>query len=187
MRHGRLWLGIVALALALAALLWLQRHTTRYDYMIGLSADRYGIDFNLVKALIFEESWFESDIRGNAGEIGLMQITKAAARDFSDRKGFEPFTEARLLEPELNIEVGCWYLSQSLDRYRASPAPALFALLRYNAGEMRADVWLQSALAKPPPPGVSEERYFLSLVDFPQTREYARRILRRSRSRNFWF
>ncbi len=187
MPHGRLWLGSIVLGVVLATLLWLHWHTTRYDDMIGLSADRYGIEFDLVKALVFEESWFQSDSRGSAGEIGLMQITAAAARDFSDRKGFDPFPEARLIEPELNIEIGCWYLRQSLDRYRSSPAPTLFALLRYNAGEMRADSWLQSALAKPPPPGVSEERYFLSLVDFPKTREYARRILQRSRSRNFWY
>ena len=187
MRHGRLWLGIVALFLVLGGLLWLHRHTTCYDDMIGLSAARHGVDFHLVKALIYEESWFRSDSRGSSGEIGLMQITMAAARDFSNRKGFAPLTEARLFEPELNIEIGCWYLRQSLDHYRASAAPTLFALLRYNAGEARADGWLQSALGKPAPPGVSEERYYLSLVDFPKTREYVGHILQRARSRNFWF
>jgi soluble lytic murein transglycosylase len=187
MRQGCLWLMVIAFSLAIAMLLWLYGHTTRYDDMIGLSAARHGVDFYLVKALIFEESWFRSEIRGGSGEIGLMQITAAAARDFSDRKGFPPLTDARLFEPALNIEIGCWYLRQSLDRYRASPAPALFALLRYNAGEVRADAWLQSALAKPAPTGVQDERYYLSLVDFPTTREYVRRILQRARSHNFWF
>lgn len=187
MLQRRLWLAVILFAFVLGAWLALQRHITRYDEMIGLSAARQGVDFYLVKALIFEESWFRPDIRGSAGEVGLMQITMAAARDFSDHKGFPPFSEARLLEPELNIEIGCWYLRQSLDRYRGSPAPTLFALLRYNAGEARADAWLQSAMAKPAPSGVSDERYYLSLVDFPTTREYVRRILQRARSRNFWF
>jgi soluble lytic murein transglycosylase len=116
-----------------------------------------------------------------------MQITAAAAADFSARKGFPQFYEARLFEPELNVEIGCWYLRQSLDRYKHSPEPMVFALLRYNAGEVRADQWLRLVLAKPAPAGMSEERYCLSLVDYPKTRDYVRRILQRARSHNFWF
>jgi soluble lytic murein transglycosylase len=181
------WLSLAVVVSILSAWAWLYRHTTRYDDRITLSSARNGVDFYLVKALIFEESWFRPDIRGSAGEVGLMQISKAAAADFSTRKSLPPFYEARLFEPDLNVEIGCWYLRQSLDRYKDSPAPVIFALLRYNAGEVRADAWLRAARSKPAPPGVSPERYYLSLVDFPTTREYARRILERSRSRNFWF
>jgi soluble lytic murein transglycosylase len=166
---------------------WLRVHLTQYDDMIMLAAARNGVDFYLVKALIFEESWFRAASRGPAGEVGLMQITKAAAADFCARRGFAPFDGARLLEPELNVEVGCWYLRQSLDRYKDSPNPTLFALLRYNAGAQRADAWRAKCLSKPVPPGVSADRYYLSMVDIPGTREYAHRILRRQRSRHFWF
>ena len=166
---------------------WLDRHLARFDHIISQASARNGVDFYLVKALIFEESWFRPDIRGSSGEVGLMQITAAAAADFSARKGFPPFYEARLFEPELNVEIGCWYLRQSLDRYKHSPEPMVFALLRYNAGEVRADQWLRLVLAKPAPAGMSEERYCLSLVDYPKTRDYVRRILQRARSHNFWF
>jgi soluble lytic murein transglycosylase len=155
--------------------------------MISQAAARQNVDFYLVKALVFEESWFRPDIRGSSGELGLMQISRAAAADFASRKGFPPFYEARLLEPDLNLEIGCWYLRQSLDRYRDSPSPEVFALLRYNAGAIRADAWLKTALSKPAPAGMSAERYELSMVDLPQTREYVRRILNRARSRNYWF
>jgi soluble lytic murein transglycosylase len=155
--------------------------------MIAQAAARNGVDFYLIKAVLFEESWFRPSIRGPAGEIGLMQVSMAAATDFAVRKGFPPLYAERLLEPELNIEIGSWYLRQSLDRYKDSPAPALFALLRYNAGEARTDRWLQIALSEPVPPGLSKERYYLSRVDFPKTREYVRRILQRSQSRNFWY
>jgi soluble lytic murein transglycosylase len=166
---------------------WLRYHTGYYDHMITQAAARNGIDLYLVKAVVFEESWFRPDIRGPAGEVGLMQVSKAAATDFVLRKGFPPLSRERLEEPELNIEIGCWYLRQSLDRYRNSPAPELFALLRYNAGEARADRWLQNALSQAAPSGMERERFYLSLVDFPKTREYARRILHRYRNRNFWF
>lgn len=78
-------------------------------------------------------------------------------------------------------------MKQSLEKYRNSPAPELFALLRYNAGEAKADGWLKVALLNPPPPGMDTERHYLSLVTFPKTREYVQRILRRWRSHNYWF
>ncbi len=181
-------IGIAALVLvALAGIGCLKYHTSQYDNIISQAAARNGVDFFLVKSLIYEESWFRSKIRGPAGEIGLMQITKAAASDFAAQKGFPPYQDGRLLEPELNIEIGCWYLEKSLDHYKNSPQPVLFALLRYNAGETRANNWLRRALSSPPPAGIPRETHYLSLVDFPKTRAYARRILQRSRSHNFWF
>jgi soluble lytic murein transglycosylase len=178
------WIGFLILA---ATLGWLYYHTSHYDRIISQAAARNEVDFYLVKALIYEESWFRPGIRGPAGELGLMQITMAAASDFAANKGFRPFYDDRLLEPELNVEIGCWYLRRSLDHYRNAPQPTLFALLRYNAGESRADHWLRIAKSTPAPAGVSQESYYLSLVDFPKTRAYVRRILKRSRTRNFWY
>jgi soluble lytic murein transglycosylase len=165
----------------------LHSYTSRYDELISKAAARNGVDFFLVKSLIYEESWFRPGVRGSAGEIGLMQVTQAAASDFADQRGFPPFREERLFEPELNLEVGCWYLRNSLVHYKNSPQPALLALLRYNAGESRADNWLRLAGRTPSAAGASFEAHMLSVVDFPKTRAYARRILQRSRSHNFWF
>jgi soluble lytic murein transglycosylase len=184
----RLIIGITTVVLIIAVVLGvLYYHTSRYDDIIGQAAARNGLDFYLVKALVFEESWFRPDIRGSAGELGLMQVTRAAASDFALKKGFPPFYEERLIEPELNLEIGCWYLQRSLEHYKNSPEPVLFALLRYNAGESRADNWLRLALSSPQPKTMPPETYYLSLVDFPKTRAYARRILQRVRSRNFFF
>jgi soluble lytic murein transglycosylase len=177
----------ICLFMAALTVWWLYHRTSRYDYIISQAAARNGVDFYLVKALIYEESWFRSQTRGPAGELGLMQITKAAGMDFSILKGFLPLSDEQIIEPELNIEIGCWYLKRSLEHYKNSPNPTLFALLRYNAGESRADSWLRLAVASPPPTGVSMESHYLSQVDFPKTRAYARRILKRSRSRNYLF
>lgn len=186
MRRKILLLLLLLFAAALA-IGGIKRHTSRYDFMISQAAARNNIDFFLVKSLIYEESWFRSNVRGPHGEFGLMQITKAAASDFAAQKGFPPYQEEQLLEPALNLEIGCWYLQQSLHRYRNSPQPTLYALLRYNAGESRADTWLKRALSHPPQDAVSNESHYLSMVDFPTTRAYARHILKRSRNHNFWF
>lgn len=178
--------GCVAIVLVASVLGAIHYHTTHYDCIISQAAARNDLDFYFVKALIFEESWFRPGIRGSAGEFGLMQITKAAAADFVSQKGFSQFEEKRLLEPELNLEIGCWYLQRSYAHYKNSPNPRLYALLRYNAGESRADHWLKRALSSTLPAGMSHEEFCLSLVDFPKTRAYARRILQRARTHNFW-
>lgn len=180
-------IGLVILLMAAAAS-WLNHRSTQYDEIIAQAAARYEVDFYLVKAIIYEESWFRPDIRGASGELGLMQVTMRAAADYTAHNGFPSINdEERLLEPRLNIEIGCWYLKQSLNRYKNSPDPILFALLRYNAGEARADAWLRLATAKPVPAGAPPENYYLSLVNFPTTRDYVRRILRRCRIKSYWF
>lgn len=179
-------LGLFLAGLA-GGTLWLHLHTSAYDHEISVAAAHNNLDFYLVKALVYEESWFRPDIRGAAGEIGLMQVTMAAANDFTAKKRILSFYPERLAEPELNLEIGCWYLRQSLELYKDAPDPLVFALLRYNAGETRANSWLRAAMSKPAPQGISKERYYLSLVDFPKTRIHVSNILRRSRNRNFWF
>jgi soluble lytic murein transglycosylase len=182
-----LTLAIAVLAVLLATLAWLHSRTTAYDDRIAQAAASNRLDFNLIKALIYEESWFRPDIRGGSGELGLMQVSMAAARDFAAGTGFPIPTEERVLEPALNIEIGSWYLRQSLDHYKDSPAPLVFALVRYNAGDARADYWRRMFMSRPIPPGLSAEEHALSLIDYPKTRAYARRILRRYRSGRIWF
>jgi len=177
----------ILLLISAVSIGWLHHHTSRFDYIIGQAAARNGLDFHLVKALIYEESWFRPEILGAAGELGLMQITAAAASDFSTYKKFPPIGDSQRMEPELNVEIGCWYLKRSIDRYKDSPYPVLFALLRYNAGETRSDSWLKLALSNPRQDGVSEEDHCLSVVDFPKTRAYARRILARAQNHKYWF
>src|SRR5262245_42711824 len=180
-------LGLLLLLLAAGLTGWIHYRSAAYDHWIAESAAENGVDFYLVKAIIYEESWFRPRIRGSAGELGLMQVSMGAARDFSERRKLPPFQEADILEPRMNIVIGSWYLKRSLDRYKDSPAPTLYALLRYNAGETRANTWLQAATLKPVPSDMQPEEFYLSFVDLTRTRNYVRRILNRARSRNFWF
>jgi soluble lytic murein transglycosylase len=180
-------ISVICLLAAAVVLSALHQRSTRFDFIISQSSARNGVDFYLAKALIYEESWFRPGSRGAAGEVGLMQITRAAASDFAAKTGFPEHRADRLIEPALNVEIGCWYLRNSLEHYKDSPHPILFALLRYNAGESKANNWLRLALASPPPTGVLPEQYYLSLVDYPKTRAYVSRILNRYRSRNFLF
>jgi soluble lytic murein transglycosylase len=174
---------VTILFLAIVATLsYIQRRTTRYDYLIAQGAARHKLDFHLVKSLIYEESWFNHQARGKSGEVGLMQITPAATDDYIrvHKKKIRPLD---LYDPELNIEVGSWYLRTSIDRYKDFEDPLPYALARYNAGEMRVNKWLE-----PPPRDNSEPaRNFLERIDYPSTRHYVESILRRYALHNYYF
>lgn len=178
----RIILAAIFFILIVAAFSYVQRRTTRYDYLIAQAAARHNLEFHLVKSLIYEESWFNRLAHGKSGEVGLMQITPAATEDYArvHRTRLKPVD---LFDPETNVEVGCWYLRNSIDRYKDFEDPLPYALARYNAGEVRVNKWLE-----PLPRDNSEPaRNFLDRIDYPSTRHYVKDILRRYALQTYYF
>jgi soluble lytic murein transglycosylase len=102
----------------------------------------YHLDPAMVAAVIYEESRFQPDTRSSAGAIGLMQLLPSTARGIALRTGggnFHPRTD--LLNPDLNIRYGCWYLQHLLQKYRNRR----LALAAYNAGQSNVDAWIAAA------------------------------------------
>lgn len=98
-----------------------------FDEMIRVIADRYGVEYALVKAVIKAESGFNHLAVSPKGAQGLMQLMPdtAAAVRVQD-----------VFMPQDNIEGGVKYLRRLLDRYDGNLALAVAA---YNAGPMRVD------------------------------------------------
>jgi len=100
---------------------------TQYDSLINETAGRYGVDANLVKAVIQHESGFNPQAVGPKGEKGLMQLMP----DTITRYGVsDPF------DPRQNIDGGSHYLADLLKKYGGNTEAALAA---YNAGEETVD------------------------------------------------
>lgn len=137
-------------AVCLAALLWkganaiIDRYNRyeAYDAIILKAASRNGVDPALLKAVIWQESKFEPDTIGSKGEIGLMQIMpKFAAADWAKAHRRKQPSNGALADPELNIEIGSWYLGRAIRRWRVYRECETLALCEYNAGFQRADAW----------------------------------------------
>ena len=113
-----------------------------YDKFIVAAGRRHNIDPCLIKAVIAQESVFDSKVVGGAGEIGLMQILpKGSVADWAKaHKRKVPQTNF-LFDPELNIEIGSWYLKKALQRWQKYKHCTELALCQYNAGESRANKW----------------------------------------------
>ena len=114
----------------------------RYDVEIAKAAEKYNIDSRFVKAVIYQESKFDARARGTHGEIGLMQVMPdGAAVDWARYYKRDKLREGLLFNPELNIEIGTWYLARALKRWRKYKHSKELALCQYNAGGKRANAW----------------------------------------------
>lgn len=96
---------------------------------IDKMAKRYGLNPQIIKALIEEESgWLASAEGDNGKSIGLMQIQERWHKDRMKRLGVTD-----LYNPEQNITVGCDILSELLNKY----GNYTDALSAYNSGNTK--------------------------------------------------
>lgn len=167
-RLRRLVLLIIILALAFAFYPSIKRSVERVFYpleyveLIKKGASDNGLDPYLVAAVIYEESKFDPAIHSKAGAIGLMQIMPETGRWISAKKG-RAFVEADLLKPELNIDLGCWYLRYLTERYDDEE----LALAAYNGGVANVDKWL----SKGDSPATT-----VSKIPFKETYDFINRV-----------
>ena len=97
-----------------------------YAALISRHAQQHGVPEALAHAVIQVESNYRANARGQAGEIGLMQIKPATARGI----GFSGNAQA-LYDPETNIRSGMKYLAQAR---QLAGGDLCGTILRYNAG-----------------------------------------------------
>lgn len=183
---------VVALAAALVAV-GLVRFDSywkhRFDPLINRHASFYNLDAALVWSVIYEETYFRPWVRGDAGEVGLMQVTPAVAREWAAETGLPDFErraerdpEGLLRDPERNIQIGCWYLEKLAKRYRDEPAQLAMTLAAYNAGPSRVSEWRRAAEGDGRDAKIAEAS-FVEHIGIASTRAYVRSILERHRAR----
>lgn len=127
-----------------------------------------GVDPFLLAAVTKVESGFDPYACSSAGAVGLMQVMPDTAGWVSQQIGFKDFHADLLYQPEVNLQIGCWYLSNLLNEFDGNMAAALAA---YNAGRGNVSTWLSSGQWK----GTKKD---LKNIPFPETREYLKLVFR---------
>lgn len=175
---------IVVLAGSVALYFFNQYWIHRFDALIARQAAVYHLDPDLVWSLMYEETYFRPWQVGDADEVGLMQVTPTVGREWAEETGMrelaremESDPRRSLLDPERNIQIGCWYLEKIGRNYRDTPGALARILAAYNAGPRRAAEWNRTPAGAPP---LSEEQ-FIARIDYPTTRAYVTSILARHR------
>lgn len=133
--------AIVALGAAIVSR-FTAPHEIEYVNEITRYAGEYDLDPYLVAAVINTESNFDPDAVSHAGALGLMQIMPETGEWIAGKLGIQDFNKEMLLEPEINIRFGTWYLHFLNERFGGDPTLIAAA---YNAGHGRVADWLQDA------------------------------------------
>jgi soluble lytic murein transglycosylase len=133
------------------------RYPLEYEQIVRGHAENYRLEPALLAAVIYQESKFDADARSSSGAVGLMQLLPGTAKGIAQRTGGSKFVVDDLLDPELNVRYGSWYLRHLIDKYDDET----LALAAYNAGQTNVDEWVDDGRAD---------------IPFAETRHYVERI-----------
>ncbi len=139
----------------------------RYAPEVRQYAAQYGIDENIIYAVIHTESRFRPDAESEVGARGLMQITDETFVWIKSKIApEEDVTFDDLFRPEVNIRFGAYLLSVCLDRYDGDLSTAAAA---YHSGMGLVDSLLEQ-------PEYSSDGKTLSDFPYRQMNRYVYKI-----------
>ena len=105
----------------------LETRLPKYKALIKRESKKYGFDWLLIAATIYQESYFQPNAKSYTGVRGLMQITQQTALEMGIKNR---------LDPEESIKGGVKYLYHLYNRFDKIDDfdKILFALASYNVG-----------------------------------------------------
>jgi hypothetical protein len=95
---------------------------------------RFGVPAHWSAAVVAEESGGDPKARSPAGALGIMQIMPDTGRMLARSLGEPMGSDDDLLNPNLNLVLGIYYLASLIKRYRGD---FLSAAVGYNAGSVK--------------------------------------------------
>lgn len=148
-----------------------------YKEDIRISAENFAVDPLLIAAIIRTESKYKPELVSAKQAMGLMQIMPDTADWIIDQAGYSPQMKDNLMRPEVNIEMGTWYVHWLQERYKGQMSyhqttDDLIAVIAasYNAGHNRVGQWMRD--------DVWDGRYETRMdIPYGETRHYIKRVM----------
>ena len=168
----RLLLPVVLVLLALFGVagsdwFWNALSPITYKSLLYRNAGIYKVDPLLIAAIIKCESTFNPMAVSSAGAVGLMQLMPETAEELALEKKIDYVNSEELYRPEINIEMGFYYIQKLRKRYKGS---LVFALAAYNAGLKKGDEWASGCTGE-------NENCQINRITYPETKEFVSNVL----------
>ena len=145
-------------------------YSKKYENLVVIYSEKYQVDSDLIFALIKAESNFNSSAVSGKGAKGLMQLMEETAKDVSKKTDLKIEPDEigeKLLQADVNIELGTKYISILLEKYNNTA----IALTAYNAGIGTVYNWIEKGVIK-------KDGEDIQNIPYKETNNYVRKILR---------
>ena len=159
---------VVVLGLIYASSTWFlkKRYPMLYRDIILLYSSEYELDPYLVFAVIWVESKFDSRATSRRGARGLMQIVPTTGSWAAEKLGIEEYDDDSLYDPDINVKIGCWYISYLKKLFSEDMNLVLAA---YNGGSGNVRKWLNDSR-------YSRDGKTLDKIPFNETKNFVDRV-----------
>jgi soluble lytic murein transglycosylase-like protein len=149
--------------------LWQLAYPKGYWESIIAYSKKYKQDPYFIAAIIKEESQFRTDALSSAGARGLMQVMPATGEQAAKLNRISGFDREKLFDSDMAINIGTWYVSQLMKRFKKDP---LLVAAAYNAGPEAVQGWIKKN-------GYRGERdQFVEQIPYTETRGYVKKVMR---------
>ncbi|MBQ7651539.1 MAG: transglycosylase SLT domain-containing protein [Victivallales bacterium] len=145
--------------------------TKEIESCISAASQKHNVSPALIRAIIWRESKFNPRVVGKAKEIGLMQITDGAVKDWSAATKQRVSSRRSLFKPSLNIEIGTWYLARAAKHWNGYKSKEILQISEYNAG--------YGNVSKGWKPKSPDREVKLSDITISSTRKYVEDVLKK--------
>lgn len=129
-------------------------------------SEEYNIDPLLVLSIIKCESNFNEHAISTKDAKGLMQIMEFTGQWVASEIGITDFNPNMLFEADLNIQIGCWYISNLYTQFK----DLHLAIAAYNGGSGNVTKWLDDT-------SYSSDGVQLDYIPFKETKKYLDRVV----------
>ena len=146
---------------------WKETFPLAYPELVKTFARQHNVPAYFVYAIMTVESGFYPHAVSVADAYGLLQVIPKTGRRVAAELGFAEFSPELLLQPEVSIYFGTYYLGQLLMKFRGQE---LLAAAGYNGGPHRVARWVKDNPNRP-------LDVFVEEIPYRQTRAYAQRVL----------
>ena len=139
-----------------------------FEERVRFFSRKYSLDEFLVYSVIREESHFDREAVSVSDARGLMQLLPSTALETAPKAGLRNFRTSQLFSPDINLELGCYYLNWLMGLFEGNFA---ISLAGYNGGPTNARTWREKN-------GALDIDEFIEEIPFEQSRNYVKKILR---------
>ena len=138
----------------------------KYQQEINYFCQQYELSPYLVYAVIYTESRFDKNAISSKDAKGLRQIGEITGEWAAELLDMEQYQKQMLFEPNINIQIGCWYLNKLTNQFGTTQT----ALAAYNAGSGNVSKWLQDS-------HYSDDGKTLIDIPYGETKRYVKKVM----------